>query len=58
MRTVVMFMLLIAVLVVVAMDDFRAHVSAAVNDGAATECAVRTGYKYNCADGSQSASCK
>lgn len=58
MKTFVMFTLLIAVLVVVAVDDFRARVSAAVNDGAATECAVRTGFKYNCADGSQSTSCK
>jgi hypothetical protein len=27
-------------------------------DNAATECGLRTGYKYNCEDGTQSASCK
>jgi predicted negative regulator of RcsB-dependent stress response len=29
-----------------------------VNDHAATECAERTGYRYNCADGTQKASCE
>jgi hypothetical protein len=28
------------------------------NDHAATECAVKTGWKYNCADGTQAASCE
>lgn len=27
------------------------------NDHAAAECAVRTGYRYNCANGSQGVSC-
>jgi hypothetical protein len=28
------------------------------NDHAATECAVRTGFQYNCSDGTQAISCK
>jgi len=28
------------------------------NDGAATECAVKTGWRYNCADGTQGITCE
>lgn len=28
------------------------------NDHAATECAVKTGFRYNCADGTQAVSCQ
>ena len=28
------------------------------NDHAAAECALRTGYRYNCADGTQQVSCE
>jgi hypothetical protein len=58
MKTIVMFVLLAVALAITIADDVRVRALAALNDGAATECAMRTGYKYNCTDGSQAASCK
>ena len=35
----------------------EAKADAKANDAAATECAIQTGYKFNCKDGTQSTMC-
>ena len=44
-------------LLALAADDIHTHKLNHDNDGAATECAIRTGFLYNCTDGTQSVSC-
>jgi hypothetical protein len=56
MRTLTTF--LAVALVLVTINDIQTHKRNRSNDEAATECAVRTGFLYNCTDGTQSASCK